>query len=167
MKERHERVLALHPTASGFGWAAFEGADHPVDWGVSIIRRDQNAASLARVARLIEKLHPSVIAVEKFEGPDSRRQKRVQVLYRSILLLARAKKVSVNIYSRNQIKTCFAHAERATRYEIARDIASRVEAFASQLPPQRKIWLPDDPRMGLFNAAAVALTHYWLVAKVR
>jgi hypothetical protein len=52
-----------------------------------------------------------------------------------------------------------------TRYEVAVAIATRVAAFERFLPPPRKLWMSEDARMGIFRAAALALTYYDLRGK--
>ncbi len=111
---------------------------------------------------MITDFKPVTLALESFEGPLARRNDRVRELCGGILDLASANSVETQIYSRADIKAQFEEIGASTRYEIASAIASRIDAFAHELPPKRKIWLPESSRMGLFNAAAVALTHYAL-----
>lgn len=165
MRDTLDRVLAIYPTRTGFGWALFDGAVDPADWGVVAIGRHRNKGCLIRIEGLIDRFRPDSLALEAFEGPASRRQDRIRTLCRAIADLANEKSVDANIYSRDDIQARFDEIGAKTRYEIASAIASRFEAFAHNLPPERKIWMPEDPRMGLFNAIAVALTHYWLAHK--
>ena len=155
-----DRVLAVFPTRTGFGWALFEGPDNPVDWGVATIGKDRNAACLARIEELIDRCQPTSLVLEEFEGPSSRRAARIRDLGRDILDLANTKGADTQVYSRAEVTAAFLEVGAETRYEIATAIAARIEPFAHLLPPPRKIWMPEDPRMGLFNAAAVALAHY-------
>ena len=50
---------------------------------------------------------------------------------------------------------------------IAETIAKRIPMFASYVPPIRKIWNGEDRRMGLFDAAALALAFYKNIADER
>jgi hypothetical protein len=47
-----------------------------------------------------------------------------------------------------------------SKYAIAEAIAKHLPAFERHLPPQRKPWMSEDSRMGIFNAAALALTFF-------
>ncbi len=47
------------------------------------------------------------------------------------------------------------------RYEIAKTIARWLYAFEPMLPRPRKIWKSDDRRMSMFDAASLALTHFY------
>lgn len=157
-----DRVLAVYPTRTGFGWVLLEGQDSPIDWGVASVSRDRNAGCLARIDALIDEYRPTSLVLEEFDGTASRRAPRIQNLSTDILNLAHAKYVETHVHARADIKAVFEEAGAKTRYQIARAIALRLQEFAHLLPPRRKIWLPEDPRMGLFSAAAVALTHYAL-----
>ena len=154
------RVLALHPATTGFGWALFEGPLTPVDWGTAKVSKDRNAGCLARIEVLIANLHPSEIVLESFEGNNVRRSARIRRLYRSLISLAGVNGIESRVFSREAIAKAFSSLGSPSRYEIAAAIASHVSAFEHLLPPRRKIWLPEDPRMALFNAAAVAMTYF-------
>jgi Holliday junction resolvasome RuvABC endonuclease subunit len=160
MRNKHDRVLAVYPTRTGFGWALFEEPSNPVDWGVAAVRENKNAGCFARIEGIIDQYGPSVIILEQFEGPGSRRALRIQRLCRSIVALAHTRDIAVRVYSRDHVKTSFAKTGATSRYEIATAIAKHIDAIAHMLPAKRKIWMPEDPRMGLFNAAALAVTYF-------
>lgn len=162
MTERVDRVLSVYPTRTGFGWALFDGPNDPADWGVVAVGHKRNAGCLDRIEDLIDRFSPSTLVLEAFEGPSSRRKERIRKLCGDILVLAGIKNVGTRICARSDILARFEELGVKTRYEIATAIAAHFDAFAHSLPPERKIWMPEDPRMGLFNAIAVALTHYWL-----
>lgn len=151
-------VLAFHPSARGVGWVAFESALSPLDWAV--IRSNKNAKCLARIRRLIDLYHPDTVVFEAFEHGRTRRVDRVQRLCRAVVHLAASRAIATPIYSRAAIRTCFASVGAVTRYEIAEAIAIQIEAFESWLPPKRRAFMDQDARLGLFNAAAVGLTHF-------
>lgn len=156
-------VLALHPTTWGFGWAAFRGPLSPVDWNAARVLGDRNAQSLKRIRRLIDRFRPSEIIIEQFEGEPTRRHPRVRRLYRSIVKLAQENGIEPRIFTREAIETVFATFNAKTRYDIAKVIASKIDSFGHLLPPERKPWLPEHPRMGLFSAAALAITYFALI----
>ena len=134
-----------------------------VDWNVSIIRKDRNATAVHRIALLFERLHPSEIILEQFEGEPSRRHARIRHLYRSIVRLAKKHGIEPRILAREAVEAVFADFKAKTRYEIAKVIAGKIDSFAHLLPPERKPWLPEHPRMSLFSAAALAITFFALI----
>jgi len=160
----HDRVLAVYPNVPGFGWTLFEGPLSPVEWGVVEIKKNRaelNSECLDRFRVIIDKFDPCVLLLEQFVGAPSRRSHRIQSLCRSLIQFVDTRGIDVRVYTRADIESAFAPAGAKTRRQIAIAIAKHIEAFGHLLPPARKIWLAESPRMGLFNAAALAITYYW------
>ena len=159
-EKQRELVLAIFPTRTGFGWALFESALSPVAWGTATVTDNKHLRSLARVEKLIRRYQPDVLILEQFDGKPSRRSVRIRKLCRAIMSLADTRGVTVRIVTREEIGGAFGSIGASGRYEIAKTIASHVDALFPWLPPERKIWMPEHPRMGLFNAAALAVTYF-------
>jgi hypothetical protein len=159
-----DQVLALHPTKAGFGWVLFDGPLAPLEWGTaSASPPDRNAHALERIEELVVRFRPSEIVLEQFEGEPAKRKPRIVKLYRSIVALAQKHGLKPRIFGRDVIEQVFRPFKAKNRYHIASAIASHIDAFAHQLPPNRKIWDAENPRMGLFNAAALAITYFVVV----
>jgi hypothetical protein len=62
--------------------------------------------------------------------------------------------------SRNEVDRHFAYLGRVTKDTIAAAVAKHIPAFERFLPPPRKPWKSEDARMGIFDAAALALTFF-------
>lgn len=159
---KRDLVLAVHPTSRGFGWVLFEGPLAPFDWGLSKTPSDKNAKCLGRITRLIEQYQPGTLVLEAFERGASRRADRIQRLGRALVHLADNRGLEVRVLTRASIRLCFASIGAATRHEIALAVSNHIDAFRHHLPPVRKPWMSEDPRLGLFNAAAAGLSHYAL-----
>ncbi len=157
---RKPLTFAIHPNTRGFGWVAFEGPFTPYDWGLVFSRKDRNADCLRRVEEMLARFLPDTLVVEAFEGKSSVRSERVMRLCRAVVSLAVDRGVEVAVYTRDQIRACFAHVGARTRHEIAQAVARHVEALNHRLPKPRKAWQGEDRRMALFSAAALAMTHY-------
>jgi len=164
MTARKPIILGIYPTSRGFGWAAFEGPITPYDWGHARAHGDKNAVCLRRIERLLARLLPDTVVLEDFRKRRSRRGTRVVRLCHSIESLAIARGIDVAIYTREQIRSCFSLAGAHTRHEIAQAIVRHVDAFRPLLPGRRKPWHGEHPRIALFSAAALVLTHYHLGA---
>jgi hypothetical protein len=54
----------------------------------------------------------------------------------------------------------FASAGLANKQSLAEVIAKYIPAFERHVPPPRKPWMSEDARMGLFDAAALALVFF-------
>ena len=157
-------VLAVHPTSRGFGWALFENAVLPVDWGLATVKAKRSAHSLSRFERLLDRYAPKVVVFEQFE--DARRYDRIQELCRDMIRLANKRGILTPIYSRDAVRACFVKGRTRTRHGIALSVADQIEIFRHRLPRERKRWGEgEDVRQSLFNAVALALTHFAMSGK--
>jgi hypothetical protein len=156
---RKPLTFAFHPTARGFGWVAFEGPFTPFDWGISY-SEGANAVALQRLDTMLKRLLPDTLVIESFDAPSSKRSERVVRLCKGAVALAADRGLEVAIYTRDQIRACFAHVGARTRYEIAAAVARHVDALSHNLPKARKAWECEPPRIAQFSAAALVLTHF-------
>jgi len=156
-------ILSIFPSTRGFGFALFEGAWIPVDWGFRHASGDKNAICVQKVQSLIERFKPELLLLEDCAGDGSNRGDRVEKLVTEIEKLSLINKVTVKKYSRAQIQECFAQLEAKTKHEIAEAIAGMLPEFPPQLPPPRKIWLPEDYRMSIFDAVSLIFTHFYFM----
>lgn len=159
---KRDIVLAVYPSATGMGWTAFEGPLAVHDWAVFTAKLDKNAKCLAKLDQLFRRLEPQVLVLEVFDTASLKRTCRVRKLCRAMIRLAAARGVHVEIYGRDEVANGFSRCGMATRREIATAVTAMIEGFEHRLPPPRRAWMSEDPRMALFNAAALALTHYRL-----
>ncbi len=157
---RNQLVLAIHPTTKGFGWVLFEGPELLVDWGIATVHKDKNRDSIKKAKTLLDKYKPRVLVLEEYESISSRRSQRIQKLCRSLVSLAKKKGIKVKVLTRADVSNHFYGEQDKTRHEIALAVLDCVEGLGHKLPPVRKPWMSEDPRMGLFNAAALAITHF-------
>jgi hypothetical protein len=156
-----ELVLSIYVTSKGFAFVLFEGAASPFDWGSRELRNpSRNQKCVAAIRLIIEKYHPRVLIIEDSGERYSRRTARIRRLYQSLVHLARISGMDVDRISKSAIRETFARVGAVTKHEIAEAIAVQIPAFGSRLPPVRKPWMSQDARQGLFDAVALAVTHY-------
>lgn len=154
-------VLSLYPTSRGCAFVLFEGPASPFDWGVKEIRGPKkNIKTLKEVGRLIERYQPDALVIEDTSEKGSRRSGRIRKLYQLLLHSAMSERIDVYRYSQTAVRACFNPVGARTKYEIAKAIAFHIPAFAHRMPPLRKIWMSEDPRQSLFDAAALGLTYF-------
>lgn len=154
-------VLAVYATARGFAFVLFEGPENPIDWGAKELRgRRKNNRTLDEVEKLIDRYRPDALVIEDISEKGSRRSSRIRRLYRALGHLAATEYVDLYRYSRNVVRGTFAPTGAVTKVEIAEAIARQIPALGHRLPRERKIWMSEDPRQSLFDAAALALTHF-------
>lgn len=155
-------MLAVYPTVRGYAFVLFEGAENPFDWGVKEVRGiAKNVSIVNSVSRVIEQYHPDVLVLEDFRDRRCRRGSRIRSLYAALADMAVTAGVTVKLIGRAIVKERFSPAGARTKPEIAQVIARHIPAFKHRLPPLRKIWMSEDPRQSLFDAAALGLTHYF------
>lgn len=161
LKEIEEpRVLSVAPCVQGIGFIIFNGPRLPIDWGVRWTRNDKNAKGVAKVADLIDRYQPDVVVFEDHRGEGSRRAKRIEDLLDAIAAMVRGRNIETARYSRHLVRHRFAADGAATKFQIAKVIAETLPDLAPRLPAERKIWLPEHANMSIFDAAALALTHF-------
>jgi hypothetical protein len=154
-------VLAIYPTTRGIAFALMRSPLAAIDWGIKgVYGREKNAAFLKKVAGLLDANQPDVLVLEDPTSARLSRSARIGRLTRAIERLAEDQVIDVRRYPRAAVQECFGQFGARTRYEIAMAIATRVPAFERFLPPPRKLWMSEDARMGIFRAAALALTYY-------
>jgi len=155
---KHFRILAIAPSTRGFGFAVLEGQEMLVDWGVKTVKGDKNAQSLKKVEEMIAHYQPGVLVLEDASAKNSRRSPRIRNLSQQIIKMAVTRKVSVKLFSRDQVMKTFFADGQGTKHALAEIIAKRFpEELGSRLPPKRKAWMSEDSRMNIFDAVALVL----------
>ncbi len=155
-----ELVLAAHPTTRGYGWILFDGPHSPVDWGTVSAKPKRQSRLTSRFERILKRHSPDTVVLEEFDGAAGRRGERAQELSRAMLELARSASLKTAVYPRFTVQARFAGSAANTRYEIAQAVAKEIEALQPRLPNERKPWMPEAHTQSLFDAAALALTHF-------
>jgi Holliday junction resolvasome RuvABC endonuclease subunit len=153
-------ILAIAPVTRGFGFAVLEGRDMLVDWGVKTVKGkgNKNAKSLAHVEELIARYQPGVLVLEDASAKGSRRHPRIRRLCQQIIKVAATRKVSLKLFSREQVLNTFIPDGQGTKHALAEIIAKQFsDQLGSKLPPKRKAWMREHYQMGIFDAAALAL----------
>ena len=156
-----ELVFAVFPSAKGFGYVVFEGPKSLVDWGVKGVHSTQkNSESLKRIRELLTFYRPDVLVLEDHQGQGSRRSKRIQKLIDAMTALAAKEGVATASFSRAEMRACFSPTGSTTKRQIAEAIAREFPELEPRLPPVRRIWMSEDSRMNIFDAAALAMTFF-------
>ena len=155
---KYPRILGIAPSTRGFGFALLEGLDTLVDWGVKSVTGDKNHGSIKKVEELIAHYQPDVLVLEDAAAKDSRRAARIRALCRKIVAVAKARKVSVALFSQEQVRRVFFADGQGTKHALAEILAKRFsEELGSRLPPKRRPWMSEDYRMDIFEAVALVL----------
>jgi hypothetical protein len=160
-QRRYDLVLAIHVQSRGFAFVLFEGWLAPVDWGVQETRgEDKNAHCLTRIASLLALHTPDVLVLQDMSERGTLRAPRIQELNRRIAELADQRGILVRTYSRAQVIEQFEEQGARTKQRIAETITKHIPALGLYVPKARKLWMSEDARMGIFDAAALAWMYF-------
>lgn len=161
---RPPRVIAFSPASPCVGYAVFEGPGEIVDWGILRVPSKDTRKRLKRIRSLIDWFAPDTIVVENCAGQGSRRGLRVRRQIDAIARLGMGERIPVRSYSRQTIRQCFSRFQARGKDAIARVIAREFPEIESRLPKARRPWTPEDPRMTMFEASSLALTHFYIAS---
>ena len=158
---RYHLVTAIYVNARGFAFVVFEGPLAPIDWSIVEVRgSDKRERILGRIDALLGRYRPNVLVVQKMGQSGSDRSQRIRRLNEAIIAMAKRYSLSVATISRDEVRQQFAYLGSTTKETIAAAIAKHIPAFERFLPLPRKPWKSEDARMGMFDAAALALTFF-------
>lgn len=158
--ENNTRYLAVHPTTYGLGFAVFEGPLRLIDWGVYQATGDKNQKCLRFLDRLVKRYEPRVVLFEDRTPRERQRSERIRLLLRSATMQIRRRGTVVERMPRRRVRSFFESHGAKTQQEIATRIVELLPGLSHYLPPVRKTWMPEHPRMGMFEAIALALTYF-------
>ncbi|MGY4197817.1 hypothetical protein [Bradyrhizobium sp. USDA 4520] len=156
---RSSLVLSIYVNTRGFAFIVFEGRVSPFDWGIRETRGSRKGTGcLLRITRIIDRYAPDVLVVQDTSDQGTRRARWIRKLNGSIASLAKDRDIPIFAYSRDQVRDAFASCPN--KQQLAELIAKHIPAFEQYVPPPRKPWMSEDRRMGLFDAAALALVFF-------
>ena len=72
-------ILSIAPSTRGFGFAVLEDKAL-VDWGCKTVRGEKNAATLAKVRKLIGLYTPTMLVIQDYSARPTRRAERIRKL---------------------------------------------------------------------------------------
>jgi hypothetical protein len=161
LPRRYRLVLAIYINSRGFAFVIFEGHMAPLDWSAVEVRgKDKQERTIRRASSLLSRYMPDVLVLQDMTERGTRRTHRIRRLNDDIAERAEDFCIPVASFSRDQVREGFRHLGAITKDTIAAEIARNIPAFERFLPPRRKIWESEDARMGIFDAAALALTFF-------
>ncbi len=145
--------VAIDPTRKGFAFAVLEAPRHLVDRGQRTAA-PKSGDLTRKVEALLSKHYPAVLVLEDLSVPGALRRKRARREIRSMEHLALKRGVPVERVSRLAVVDAFAPG--GGKYEVAVRLAEIFPDLSDRLPRKRKIWMPEDPRINVFDALGFA-----------
>jgi hypothetical protein len=161
IQNKHVRILAIAPLSRGLGYAVMEGPAKLVACGNKAILRDKNARALAWVNRFIKFYQPDVLVLPDVTAADTRRAARIKTLHRKIIAWAAKQQLKVRLVSVTQMRTQLLGTTKGTKFAMAQTLAGKFPVeLETRLPPKRRPWMSEDPRMDIFDAVGLAAA-FW------
>ena len=151
-------MLAIDPAHWGLGFVVFESSGLLVEWGTrEAFSSGRNDRCVAAVRKLTAEYRPTIIALEDWTAPSSHRRARVRRLLALLRADALRRGARVVVIAPAEVRRRHGFDARATKHRIASALATRFPEIAPLLPPPRKPWQNEHPRMSIFSALALAV----------
>ena len=161
IQNKNVRILTIAPLSRGLGYAVMERLDRLVACGNKAILRDKNATALIWVNRLIQLYQPDVLVLPDVQATDTRRAARIKTLHRKIVAWAEKKRLKLRLVSVTQVRHRLLGAAKGTKFAVAQTLAAKYPVeLGMRLPPKRRPWMSEDPRMDIFDAVGLAVA-FW------
>lgn len=155
--KKYLRIIGVSPSGWGFGFAVLDGNNVLVDWDAKTPSKDKNARCIKEVSKLINLYAPDAMALFDYSA-GSKRSLRVQRLNRRLIVLAKERKIKVELFTPGKVAQLFFPDGGGTKHDIAKVLADRfLDELGFRLPPKRASWMNQDRRMDIFDAAALAV----------
>ena len=155
------RILAIAPTARGFGYVVMEGSRRLVAFSNKSILKNKNERTLVWVEKFIRRYEPAVLVLPAVNAADTRRAKRIKQLHQRLVALATKSKLKVKLITGTKVRERLLGQIKGNKQSLAEALAGLFPIeLAPRLPPKRKVWKSEDPRMDIFDAAGLAVA-FW------
>ncbi len=155
-------VVTLYPNALGMGYVISETPKELINYGIARIRPLTKDKYVKRLFRFIKEYKPTLILLRGYSDADNRISKRVVKVIDAFEQEAIKMDLPVYKYSREAIKEVFSQFEGNSKYSISKTITSWYPELKRFMPDIRVYPNPENYRMGIFDAFALMLTHYYM-----
>ncbi|HEY1799871.1 MAG TPA: hypothetical protein VGG46_02960 [Terriglobales bacterium] len=153
------RILAIAPSARGFGYCVMEGQEM-LERGYKGAKGSKNLQAVAKIEKLMEQFLPGILILPDVNAKGCRRAPRIKALHRNIVELAEMHKCKVAVISGRSLRNSLLGNAKGTKHEMAERVAQMFPELAAKLPPIRRAWDSENGRMDLFDAVGLAVAFY-------
>ena len=156
-------ILAIDLRHRRFGYAVFEGHRHLRDSGLRVYRavgEAEAAMASKRLAVLLKSFSPSTIVVKRERWNRAQTSSHISSLVEVMARAASAHSIPIRLIGDDDVRKTFRNLGCETREEIAAALARIFPELVWRLPPKRRPWQSEHPRMAMFDAIALGLA-YW------
>lgn len=156
-------VLALDLRHRRFGYAVFRGHRMLLEWGHRVYPavgdRERELAE-RRIAKLLDRFAPHLVLLKRERWERGRSDPHMNYPITALHNEAQRHAISIHLIPESSVRSAFAIFGCNTKTEIAATLASLFPELLHSLPPPRKTWQSEHPRMAAFDAVALGVA-YW------
>jgi hypothetical protein len=156
-------ILAIDLRHRRFGYAVFEGHILLRESGLRFYRavgEVEAAMASKRLAVLLKSFSPSAIVIKKERWDRAQTSIHIESLVEVMTRVASAHSIPIVLLRHDDVQETFSNLGCETRDEIASALARIFPELVWRLPPKRRAWQAEHPRMAMFDAIALGLA-YW------
>jgi hypothetical protein len=156
-------ILAVDLRHRRFGYAVFEGHRTLLDSGLRVYRavgEEEAVMASKRLAVLLHLFAPSAIVIKRERWDRAQTSPHIKSLVEVVTRVAATHSVSIHLIGDDNVRQTFRNMGCETRDEIAAALARIFPELQWKLPPKRRAWQSEHPRMAMFDAVALGLA-YW------
>lgn len=157
---RAPTVLGISPNSLGMGYAALDGPTEILETGITRARLFGSLTCIRRLRALLTFYQPDLIAVESSRGKGLVKGSVAARILRAVTEEAKRHSIPIIVYSRDDVRAVFSQYQAHTRYQIGKRITEWLPELTPKLPRRREWWDKRDEELAIFDAVAIALTHY-------
>lgn len=157
---RAPTVLGISPNTRGMGYAALDGPTEILETGVSRARLFGTLTCMRRLRALFSFYQPDLIAIESNRGKGLVKGSVAASILRAVTEEAKRYSIPIIVYSRDDVRAVFSQYQAHTRYQIGKRITEWLPELTPKLPRRSVWWEKKDENLAVFDAIAIALTHY-------
>lgn len=157
-------VLAIDLRHRRFGYAAFESRKVLLSWGHRVYRAVgelERALAQRRIAKLLEEIRPDVIVLKKERWAKGLTDRYLGNVVRAVQEEASSRSIPIYLIEGKDVAKTFGIFQCTNREQIAATLARMFPELAWSIPPKRKAWQSEHPRLSVFDAIALGVT-FWL-----
>lgn len=153
------RIFAVEIRSRKIGYAIVEGDKSLLDWGVRTFVKPEDSSSHRKLAVLLASFRPEMILLSDISKRDRRKVHEARALIRLVAIEAKSLSISIELVSKDSIRSFFNDAGHLTKHEMARVIVTIFPELAWNLPRQRKAWQSESPSQIVFDALALLIFY--------
>ena len=157
------KILAIDLRHRRFGYAVFEGHRSLLDSGLRFYRAVGEAeAAMAnkRLKALLKSFSPSAIVIKRERWDRAQTSLHIRSLIEVMSQVASEHSIPICLIAHDDVRKTFRNLGCETRDETAAALARIFPELVWRVPPKRRAWQSEHPRMAIFDAIALGLA-YW------